>query len=151
LLALLLARVDRPVSTTELIDLIWADDVPASALNVIQKYVGALRRVLEPALAAREAGTYLHRRGNAYVFSIGHGSLDLVSFRTLVEAARAAIAAQARDLALDHYVEALGLWQGRAIDGTFDGSPTIPSITALGATVLPRPGLSPHGRTAATG
>src|SRR5262245_31605908 len=35
LLALLLARVGRPTSTAELIDLIWGDDVPASALNVI--------------------------------------------------------------------------------------------------------------------
>jgi DNA-binding response OmpR family regulator len=50
LLALLLARVGRPTSTSELIDLIWRDDVPTSALNVIQKYVGALRRVLEPLL-----------------------------------------------------------------------------------------------------
>lgn len=57
LLALLLARVGRPVSTRELIDLIWAEDAPASALNIIQKYIGALRRVLEPAVPARAAGT----------------------------------------------------------------------------------------------
>jgi DNA-binding response OmpR family regulator len=39
--ALLLARAGRPTSTGELIDLIWGDDVPASALNVIQKYLAA--------------------------------------------------------------------------------------------------------------
>ena len=51
LLALLLARAGRPTSTAELVDLIWGEDAPASALNVIHKYVGALRRLLEPALA----------------------------------------------------------------------------------------------------
>ncbi|WP_327002260.1 winged helix-turn-helix domain-containing protein [Dactylosporangium sp. NBC_01737] len=50
LLALLLARVGRPISASELIDLIWGDGVPSSALNVIHKYVGALRRLLEPAI-----------------------------------------------------------------------------------------------------
>jgi hypothetical protein len=34
LLALFLTRVGRPASTSDLIDLIWGDDVPASALNV---------------------------------------------------------------------------------------------------------------------
>ncbi|OHV48755.1 AAA family ATPase [Pseudofrankia sp. BMG5.37] len=131
LLALLLARVGRPVSTRELIDLIWADDVPASALNVIHKYIGALRRVLEPALPARQAGTYLYRRGNGYVFIAGPGMLDLVTFRELLKAAQAALAEQAREVALDHYVEALGLWQGPAGDGVFHGSTVPPVLAAL--------------------
>ncbi|GAA1414969.1 hypothetical protein GCM10009662_62480 [Catellatospora coxensis] len=133
LLTLLLARVGRPVSTTELIDLIWEADVPASALNVIQKYIGALRRLLEPALPAREAGTYLHRRGNAYVFSVGPGTLDLdlVTFRKRLEAARGALAGQDRAAALDHYVEALSLWQGRAGDGLFSGPAPASVLAAL--------------------
>ncbi|MBL7500480.1 AAA family ATPase [Frankia sp. CN7] len=131
LLALLLARAGRPVSTSELIDLIWADDVPASALNVIHKYIGVLRRLLEPELPAREAGAYLHRRGNGYVFVAGPGMLDLVTFRELVKAAQAALAEQAREGALDHYVEALGLWQGHAGDGVFHGSTAPGVLTAL--------------------
>ncbi|MCK9904208.1 AAA family ATPase [Frankia sp. Cpl3] len=131
MLALFLARVGRPVSTRELIDLIWADDVPASALNIIHKYVGALRRVLEPALPAREPGTYLHRRGNGYVFDAGLRALDLVTFRDLLKAAQAALTEHARDVALDHYVVALGLWQGPAGDGVFHGSTTPPVLAAL--------------------
>ncbi|MER6080600.1 winged helix-turn-helix domain-containing protein, partial [Streptomyces sp. NPDC001833] len=92
LLAVLLARVGRPVSTSELVDLIWGEDVPASAVNILQKYVGALRRLLEPLLPAREAGSFLHRRGNAYLFAVGSATLDLVAFRDLVDAARAALA-----------------------------------------------------------
>ncbi|WP_431914513.1 BTAD domain-containing putative transcriptional regulator [Nonomuraea jabiensis] len=131
LLALLLARVGHPISTRELIDLIWADNAPASALNVIQKYVGALRRVLEPAVPARAAGAYLHLRGNAYVFSAGSDTLDLVAFRKLLEAAQAALAQQAREVALDHYVKALGLWRGPAGDGLSFGPSTTSILNAL--------------------
>ncbi|GGT19726.1 hypothetical protein GCM10010176_075330 [Nonomuraea spiralis] len=126
-----MARVGHPVSTRELIDLIWADNAPASALNVIQKYVGALRRVLEPAVPARAAGTHLRLRGNAYVFSAGSGTLDLVTFRELLEAAQAALAQQAREAALDHYVEALGLWKGPAGDGLSLGSAAMSILSAL--------------------
>ncbi|WP_345574093.1 BTAD domain-containing putative transcriptional regulator [Nonomuraea rosea] len=131
LLALLLARVGHPVSTSELIDLIWADDVPTSARNVVQKYVGALRRVLEPVVPARAAGTYLHRRGNAYVFSAGPGTLDLVTFRELLKAAQAALTRQAHEAALDHYVEALGLWRGPAGDGLSFASTAMSILAAL--------------------
>ncbi|MFG6199766.1 winged helix-turn-helix domain-containing protein [Nonomuraea sp. JJY05] len=131
LLALLLARVGHPVSTRQLIDLIWADNAPASALNVIQKYIGALRRVLEPAVPARAAGTYLHLRGNAYVFSAGSGTLDLVNFRELLGAAQTALAQQGRKVALDHYVKALGLWRGPAGDGLSFGSAAMSILAAL--------------------
>ncbi|MEV0315423.1 ATP-binding protein [Nonomuraea fuscirosea] len=131
LLALLLARVGHPVSTRELIDLIWADDAPVSALNLIQKYVGALRRVLEPGVAARAAGTYLLRRGNAYVFSAGPGTLDLVTFRELLDTAGTALARQEHDVALDHYVRAIGLWRGPAGDGLSFGPAAMPILAAL--------------------
>ena len=87
LLALLLAREGRPISTDELVDLIWGDDAPASALNTLHKYVGALRRLLEPNLSAREVGSYLFRRGNGYLFTAGPSELDLVGFRKFVAAA----------------------------------------------------------------
>ncbi|HEX7825250.1 MAG TPA: winged helix-turn-helix domain-containing protein, partial [Mycobacterium sp.] len=64
LLAVLLARAGQPVSTGELIDLIWGELPPESALNVIHKYVGALRRVFEPSVPARSSGTHLFRSGN---------------------------------------------------------------------------------------
>ncbi|MFC6083534.1 ATP-binding protein [Sphaerisporangium aureirubrum] len=128
LLALLVARVGRPVSTRELIDLIWAEDAPASALNIIQKYVGALRRILEPSVPARAPGTHLHRRGDAYVFTAGPGTLDLVRFRELRQAA---LFADDDDVALDHYVEALGLWHGPAGEGLSYGSTAPPILAAL--------------------
>jgi DNA-binding SARP family transcriptional activator len=131
LLALLLTRVGRPTSTSELIDLIWAEDAPASALNVIQKYIGALRRVLEPSLPARGTGSYLHRRGNSYLFTAGADTLDLVAFRAHVEAAGTALAQGHPEAALDHYGEALRLWRGPAGNGIGDGTAASTVFTAL--------------------
>ncbi|GAA2635111.1 hypothetical protein Adu01nite_28540 [Paractinoplanes durhamensis] len=127
LLALLLARAGRPTSTSELIDLIWGEDVPASALNIIHKYVSALRRLLEPSLPARESGSFLHRRGNSYLFAAVPGTVDLVAFRSLVEAADQ----KQSDAALDHYVEALGLWRGPAGDGISAGPGATTVFAAL--------------------
>ncbi|MFC0552520.1 winged helix-turn-helix domain-containing protein [Planotetraspora thailandica] len=81
LLALLLAGQGRPISTGELVDLIWDEDAPVSAVNVLHKYVGTLRRLLEPALSIRESGSYLRRRGNGYLFVADAGLLDLADFR----------------------------------------------------------------------
>jgi DNA-binding SARP family transcriptional activator len=131
LLALLLARVGTPVSTSELIDLVWDHEVPNSALNVIQKYVGALRRLLEPATPARKSGSYLHHRGGSYQFTAAPGTLDLHTFRELVETAKAALAQQRLETALDRYVEALGLWRGRAGDGFTHRSTALPTFAAL--------------------
>ncbi|BCB76553.1 hypothetical protein GCM10022251_22650 [Phytohabitans flavus] len=117
LLALLVASVGKPVGTSELIDLIWGDDAPASALNILQKYVGRLRRLLEPALPARGPGSYLQRRGSGYVFAAGPGMLDVVTFQEHVEAAKARLAEQRLDAALDCYVQSLGLWHGSAGEG----------------------------------
>ncbi|MEV0388185.1 BTAD domain-containing putative transcriptional regulator [Nonomuraea sp. NPDC050643] len=131
LLALLLAREGRPTCTDELIDLIWADDPPASALNVIHKYVGSLRRLLEPTLSARDSGSYLQRRGNAYLFTADAGMLDLVVFREHVEAAGTALAKERHEEALDSYVEALDLWQGSAGEGLSEGPAAISIFARL--------------------
>jgi DNA-binding SARP family transcriptional activator len=131
LLALLLARVGRPISTSELMDMIWDYELPSSALNVIHKYVGTLRRLLEPAVPARAHGSYLHRRGSAYLFNAAPGALDLVTFRELVETAKEALAERRLDMALDRYVDSLRLWRGRAGGGFTHKSTALPIFAAI--------------------
>ncbi|MEV4348221.1 BTAD domain-containing putative transcriptional regulator [Actinoplanes sp. NPDC049596] len=118
LLALLLSRAGRPVSTGDLIELIWAQDAPASAVNVIHKYVGSLRHILEPGLPAREAGSHLLRRGTGYQLEAGPAMLDLAAFRHHVNRARDRSGAEA----LEHHLTALGLWRGPAGDGLAGGT-----------------------------
>ncbi|MEV6304563.1 AAA family ATPase [Actinoplanes sp. NPDC051861] len=125
LLAALLSHAGRPLSTTELTGLIWEDDAPATAQNIIQKYVGTLRHLLEPGLTAREPGSYLLRHNNGYLFRPAPGVLDLTDFRDLVTDAGQA----AGERALDAYIMALDLWHGPAaapagagLDGEFLGA-----------------------------
>jgi DNA-binding SARP family transcriptional activator len=131
LLALLLARVERPTSKNELIDFIWGDDAPESARNVIHKYVGTVRRLLEPRLPARATGSYLLPRGDGYLCAAGAETLDLVAFRELVGAAEAALAEERREVGLDQYVGALALWNGRAGDGLDQGPATLGVFTRM--------------------
>ncbi|MDD7933844.1 BTAD domain-containing putative transcriptional regulator [Actinomycetospora straminea] len=115
LLAVLLAAAGRPVSRGELIESIWGEDAPESVVNVIHKYVGALRHLLEPDLPARGSGSYLLRHGEGYLCAAGPDVLDLARFRQLATAAR-----EERDRpeeSLDHWIAALGLWRGRAGEG----------------------------------
>ena len=101
LLSLLIARVGRPISREELIDLVWDDAAPTSARNVLHKYVGALRRLLEPGLPARSTGSYLLRRGHGYLFVAGADELDVVAFRELVRKAAALLARRRAEAALE--------------------------------------------------
>ncbi|WP_089156345.1 ATP-binding protein [Micromonospora sp. NBS 11-29] len=129
LLALLLARAGYPTGTGELIDMIWGEEAPASALNVIHKYVGSLRRLLEPDLPPRGTGVYLLRRGNGYVCAVGADHLDLTRFRDELGAARAASQAGDGAGALGRYHRALQLWSGPAGAGWAHG-PAATSIFA---------------------
>lgn len=116
LLAVLLARAGHPVSTTELLELLWGEQAPDSALNVIHKYIGALRRVFEPSVPVRGTGSHLFRHGNGYLFTSGAASLDWDEFRDLVAAARRDVGHDPA-AALERYVRALELWKGPAGDG----------------------------------
>ncbi|MFG1885781.1 BTAD domain-containing putative transcriptional regulator [Micromonospora sp. NPDC049102] len=131
LLALLLARAGRPVSAADLIELVWGEDAPASASNVIHKYVGALRRLMEPSLPLRAPGSYLRRHGGGYLFAPAPGSLDLFGFRELVGTARASLTAGNRHEALDRYVQALALWRGPAGDTYAHGTTAMSIFAAL--------------------
>ncbi|WP_051807194.1 AfsR/SARP family transcriptional regulator [Actinoplanes subtropicus] len=130
-LALLLARAGRPVTTDDLIDLVWGEDAPYSALNILHKYVGTLRRLLEPALSPRETGSYLIRRGNGYQIAVGPDELDLARFRMLVRAAHTSRAAGRPHDALDQYVDALRLWNGSTADALMRGSAAMSIAAAL--------------------
>ncbi|MFD9286420.1 AAA family ATPase [Streptomyces mirabilis] len=131
LLALLLARGGQPTGTSELIEWIWGENAPASALNVIHKYVGSIRRLLEPELPPRESGTYLLRRGNGYLCAPGSDHLDLTRFRQQSGAARKARAEENDAAALGLYLGALRLWNGPAGDGWAHGPAAAPIFAGL--------------------
>ncbi|WP_326837813.1 BTAD domain-containing putative transcriptional regulator [Amycolatopsis rhabdoformis] len=124
LLTVLLAREGSAAGLDELAHLLWDDEPPASAANVIQRYVGALRRVIEPDLASRAQGRWLLRRAGGYVLQVDAESSDLAEFRAGVARARRA---EDPGEALAAYVEALRLCRGAAGAGKAAST----SVTAL--------------------
>ncbi|GAA0242617.1 ATP-binding protein [Cryptosporangium japonicum] len=133
LLAVLLARANQPVGTGELVDLVWGDEAPPTAANLVQKYVGAVRRLLEPGLRPREAGSYLHRQGTGYRLVAGPDVLDLADFRRLVSDAESAQSDGRTADAFATYLDALALWRGAAGDDFSHGPAARAIFTALTA------------------
>ncbi|MER5378321.1 winged helix-turn-helix domain-containing protein, partial [Streptomyces sp. NPDC002553] len=113
LLALLLVRAGDPVGLEEIVDALWGAEPPRSAVNVIRRHAGSLRRLLEPGLAVRAEGRWLVRAAGGYRL-VTHGDcLDLLRFRELCEAGRRA-AGESPGRAVELFTEALALWRGPA-------------------------------------
>ncbi|MET9296998.1 BTAD domain-containing putative transcriptional regulator [Streptomyces sp. NPDC003077] len=116
-LAALPAHGGRPVPMGEFVELLWEGRPPAGAANAVHRYVGALRRLLEPGLPAGSAGRWLTRQAGGYRLRVDADSLDLLRFRDLVDRARRAQAAGEPTTAVDLFVTALGLWRNRRTPG----------------------------------
>ncbi|MFD1544567.1 AfsR/SARP family transcriptional regulator [Nonomuraea guangzhouensis] len=114
LLALLLASGEQPVGVEDLVDGLWGQDPPRTALNVLYRTVGMLRRALEPDLRAREAGRWLVRAAGGYRLVVDATSADLLRFREDMVRARVSAAEGRPAEAVEGYSRALRLWRGAA-------------------------------------
>ncbi len=112
LLGLLLVRAGRPVPMGEIVDVLWDRKAPASATNVVRRYAGSLRRLLEPGLPPRAPGRRVLRRSGGYLLEADETEVDLLRFRVLTKRAKRAVATGRPEVALGHFVEALGGWRG---------------------------------------
>lgn len=127
ILALLLARAGGAVSVAEFVDLLWDSDPPPSAVNVVHRHVGLLRRRFEPDLPARATGSVLIRDGAQYRLLVGEQSLDLLRFRRLVAQAAGGSGAAAVEL----YRQALALWRDRCASGLHTDGRAHPEFVAV--------------------
>jgi YVTN family beta-propeller protein len=122
LLAILLVHANEVVSADRLIDDLWGESPPASALRTLQAYVSRLRKALDatgvvPAPsagdpAAGSADGVLLTRGHGYLLRLAPGELDADRFRGLVEQGRDALAAGRPEEAAHILREGLALWRG---------------------------------------
>jgi DNA-binding SARP family transcriptional activator/Tfp pilus assembly protein PilF len=87
-LGLLAMRANRAVSRDELIDGMWGDDPPPSAVNAVHVYVAGLRRAVEPRRAHRAPGRILIASGPGYLLRLRPGQLDVETFGQHVASAR---------------------------------------------------------------
>ncbi|TVZ83204.1 BTAD domain-containing putative transcriptional regulator [Streptomyces sp. BK340] len=129
LLALLLLRAGQPVSVPEIVDALWGPYPPRTAVNVVRRHVGSLRRLLEPGLPARASGRRLVRGGSGYRLVTDGDALDLVRFRELRDEARRATDEGSPARAVDLLTGALSLWNGPVAAGI---SPDVRDRIAVG-------------------
>jgi DNA-binding SARP family transcriptional activator len=114
-LATLLLREGAPVSSAELIDALWGDDVPLSAVHVVRSYLHRLRKVVDPGGSVEGPTIVSARRG--YLIRTTPECFDLAEFAALAAAAREASKSGGHARALELLNEGLGLWRGTALAG----------------------------------
>jgi DNA-binding SARP family transcriptional activator len=108
LLARLLLDAGRTVSVERLVDDLWGEDVPESAVKMVQIYVSGLRK----AVSARRLLT----RGPGYCLELADADvLDLHEFERLAGSGRAALAQGDPEAAAGRLRAALALWRGPAL------------------------------------
>ena len=104
LLAVLLVHRGEPVSSERLVDALWEEQAPASAVKIVQGYVSNLRKVL--------GGGLLVTRGRGYLLQVEPGQTDLGHFAALVAEGRAALQEGDPETAAARLGEGLALWRG---------------------------------------
>lgn len=117
LLAAFLAKPNTLIGEERLIDALWGEDPPRSALKSLQVYVHHLRQMLgEP--------DRLERGPTGYRFTVGPDELDAARFSRAVAEARRELAAGDLASAGERLARALRLWRGPA----FSGHETMPLV-----------------------
>ncbi|WP_405657130.1 BTAD domain-containing putative transcriptional regulator [Streptomyces sp. NBC_00079] len=117
LLALLLLHAGETVGLSQIVDVLWHGDPPNSAVNVVHRHIGSLRKLLEPDLPPRAPGAVLVRRAGGYGIDADATTLDLPRFRELLARARDATDDGEVSAAAELYTQALSLWRGEAAQG----------------------------------
>jgi DNA-binding SARP family transcriptional activator len=142
-LAMLALHLNEVVSTDCLVDGLWGDQAPVSALNIVQGYVSRLRKVLHAEAAPDGTGAVvLQRRGPGYLVELDPERLDLHRFQRLArQGAQMLSVGPAR--AASTLREALGLWRGQPL-AEFGDTPfaraEIPRLEQQRLTALDVPG-----------
>lgn len=113
LIAALLLEPGRVVSVDRLVDLIWDDEPPKSAVALIHTYVSTMRRVFtsygEPSV--------LVTRPPGYALQVEPSDIDLEQFTESIRRARLAEKEHDCHGAIEQYERALALWRGPAFGG----------------------------------
>jgi YVTN family beta-propeller protein len=107
LLALLLVHANHVLSRDRLVDELWGEEPPETAVQSVQVYVSRLRKLLPPdTLLTRPPG---------YLLGLEPDELDLRRFERLLAEGRAALAAGNPEEAAAVLQDALALWRGPAL------------------------------------
>ena len=91
-------------------ELLWPDEDPAVTANRLRVALTTLRKTLEPELERGSSSSYLDRKGDAYILSLGEsGWTDVEEFRKTIQQAKEE---KRPDMALSLYEKAASLYTG---------------------------------------
>lgn len=105
-LAALALDAGRTVSGANLIDYLWGQEPPLQARQALHTTMARVRKLVGPDVVVARAG--------GYSLDVPESAIDVLRFRALVAAARAAATTESEQ---DLLTEALGLWRGDALEG----------------------------------
>ena len=106
LLAVLLLHANEVVSTDRLVDELWGEEPPATAVHTIRVFVSRLRSALA------SASDRLATQSPGYAIHVGVDEVDAARFEQLCATARRSFAAGNAADAVSLLSEALTLWRG---------------------------------------
>jgi DNA-binding SARP family transcriptional activator/tetratricopeptide (TPR) repeat protein len=131
--ALLAVHPNSTVHREAIIDVLWPDGPPGSAVTVVQSHVSRLRKVLD----GRPGSAVLVSTGTSYRLDVGPGELDLLAFQQLAAQARRAAPGDPA-AACRQFEQALELWEGEPLADVdvLAVHPAVAGLTQLHASVI---------------
>src|SRR3954447_16054338 len=106
-LAILLLHRGETVSVDRIVDLMWGERPPATAVKTVQVYVSHLRRALAEDVVVTSRG--------GYALAVDAERVDALRFERLVEEGRAALSGDEPARAAERLRVALAIWRGPAL------------------------------------
>jgi DNA-binding SARP family transcriptional activator len=114
-LGLLALNANTAVHRDALIDALWQDEPPDTAVAMVQSYISRLRRLLTVPEPGEGRGRSLITSGTSYQLCVTADELDQIEFARRAAHAREAHVAGEVDAACELYARALSLWRGEPL------------------------------------
>jgi DNA-binding SARP family transcriptional activator len=121
-LAHLLMNANQVVHIDSIIDELWEQRPPTSAVTTTQTYIYQLRRIIERELLAAAGEQLLVTKLPGYMLRVKPGQLDAERFAHLVAEGRELLQQHRPDQAAQRLQAALSLWTGPPLFGVPRGS-----------------------------
>ncbi|MEV4738619.1 BTAD domain-containing putative transcriptional regulator [Streptomyces sp. NPDC049555] len=119
IIALLLIQNGETVGVDTLVEELWAENVPRSALTTLQTYIYHARKIFA---GMSDGEDVLITRPASYAIRVPEDAIDVTVFERLVQQARKLLDEGRPEAAVDRLDEALTLWRGPALVGMMTGA-----------------------------
>ncbi|HZN73223.1 MAG TPA: AfsR/SARP family transcriptional regulator [Micromonosporaceae bacterium] len=114
-LALLLLRANQVVSMDSLIEELWGEEPPTSAIGTAQTYIYQLRKILDPRGEVSAASEWLVTKAPGYLMRVSPNQLDATTFEALSWQGRQMLERGQPEQAAQLLRRALDLWRGPSL------------------------------------